>query len=225
LGLPKDLGLVGQQPNIALTIFFVPYILFEIPSNILMKKLSPHIWLSGCILLFGIIMIAQGFVQSYGGLLATRFFLGVAEAGIFPGSFYLISFWYGKDEAQRRFTFYWSSTIFAGAFGGLLATAISNLNGIRGLHSWRWVFIIEGIATVFIGIAAFFCISDFPKETKWLSSEEKAFILAKTGSHESHRIPVTIRDVGSFLLTPKHWVAAIMYFGKSPKPELTWIGV
>lgn len=85
LGLPKDLHLKGNQSNIALTIFFVPYVLFEIPSNILLKKFKPHVWLSGCILAFGIVMLCQGFVQSYSGLLATRFFLGLAEAGVFPG--------------------------------------------------------------------------------------------------------------------------------------------
>lgn len=86
LHMPQDLHLKGNESNIALTIFFVPYVLFEIPSNILLKKLKPHIWLSVCILAFGIVMLCQGFVQSYSGLLATRFFLGLAETGVFPGS-------------------------------------------------------------------------------------------------------------------------------------------
>lgn len=214
LGLPQELGLTGQQPNVALTIFFVPYILFEIPSNILMKRLSPHIWLSGCILCFGIIMICQGFVQNYGGLLATRFLLGLAEAGIFPGSFYLISFWYKQEEAQQRFTIYWSSTICAGAFGGLLASAIANMDGIRGLSNWRWVFILEGIVTVLVGIVAFFSITDFPREAKWLSQENREFILHKTGATESHIVPVTTKDVLTFLSKPKSWLAAITYFCK-----------
>lgn len=88
LGLPEELKLnnvTDQQSNIALAIFFVPYVLLEIPSNWLMKKFKPHVWLSGCITFFGIFMLAQGFVKSYGALLATRFFLGLAEAGIFPG--------------------------------------------------------------------------------------------------------------------------------------------
>lgn len=85
LRLPQDLHLKGNEPNVALTIFFVPYVLFEIPSNILLKRFKPHVWLSGCILAFGIVMLCQGFVQSYSGLLATRFFLGFAEAGVFPG--------------------------------------------------------------------------------------------------------------------------------------------
>ena len=86
LHMPQDLHLRGNESNVALSIFFVPYVLFEIPSNILLKKYKPHIWLSVCILAFGIVMLCQGFVQSYRGLLATRFFLGLAETGVFPGS-------------------------------------------------------------------------------------------------------------------------------------------
>lgn len=215
MGLPAELGLEGQQANIALCIFFVPYIIFEVPSNVLMKKLNPHVWLAACILIFGIIMIAQGFVKSYSGLLATRFFLGLAEAGIFPGSFYLISFWYKKEESQKRFTVYWSSTILAGAFGGLLASAIGNMGGIRGLSSWRWVFILEGIATVLIGILAFFCITDFPREAKWLTPEERIFVLNKIKNDESRGVPVTTKDVFAFLGTAKAWFGAIMYFCES----------
>lgn len=160
-------------------------------------------------------MIGQGFVKSYGGLLATRFFLGLSEAGIFPGSFYLISFWYKKEEAQKRFTFYWSTTIFAGAFGGLLASAIANMNGIRGLRNWRWIFILEGIATVLVGLASFLCITDFPREAKWLSREEREFLLKKTGANESHTTPVTTKDALAFFMKLEHWFAAVMYFCKS----------
>ena len=119
-GLKRDLNLKNNEYNNCLTIFFVPYILFEIPSNILLKKLKPHVWLSACMFLFGFVTICQGLVHSYGGLLATRFFLGVAETGMFPGSFYLIGMWYKRSEAQRRFSFFFGSTSLAGAFGGLL---------------------------------------------------------------------------------------------------------
>lgn len=213
MGLTTELRLTGQQPNIALTIFFVPYVLFEIPSNVLMRKFNPHIWLSGSILCFGIIMLCQGFVRSYGGLLATRFFLGLTEAGIFPGSFYLISFWYKPEESQKRFTAYWSSTILAGAFGGLLASAISNMNGVQGLSNWRWVFILEGIVTVLIGIAAFFLVTDFPREATWLSSQEKELILTTTRADTVDTAPIAAKDVLIFLKSAKNWLGAIMYFG------------
>lgn len=122
--LIDDLKLKGTEFNTVLTIFFIPYILLEIPSNVLLKKLSPRIWLSICCLGFGLVTTFQGLTQNYGGIMATRFLLGVFECGMFPGCFYLISMWYKRSEAQKRYSFFFSSTSLAGAFGGLLASAI-----------------------------------------------------------------------------------------------------
>lgn len=131
-GLSKELGLQGDEYNTALVIFFVPYVLFEIPSNILLKKFKPHVWLSLNMFLFGFVTIMQGIVKSYSGLLTTRFFLGLFETGMFPGCFYLIGMWYRRAEAQKRYSFFFSSTTLAGAFGGLLAAAIGKMDGISG---------------------------------------------------------------------------------------------
>lgn len=214
LGIKTDLDLTGTKANTALVVFFAPYIVFEIPSNLLMKKFNPHVWLSGCILAFGIVMVGQAFVKSYSGLIATRFFLGLAEAGIFPGSFYLISFWYKREESQKRFTVYWSSVILAGAFGGLLATAISKMDGMRGLAAWQWIFLLEGLASIIVGLFAFFLVCDFPKEASWLTPEEKAFTVAKTESDESHTVSVTRQDYINYFLDPKSYLGAIMYFSE-----------
>ena len=178
-GLQKDLGLTGTQYNTALTIFFVPYIVFEIPSNILLNKLKPHVWLSACMFLFGLVTVCQGLVQGYGGLLATRFFLGLAETGMFPGSFYLIGMWYKRSEAQRRYSFFFGSTSLAGAFGGLLASAIGKMNGMRGYLGWRWIFILEGTLTCVVAILFFFLLPNFPEDAKWLDEEERAYVKAR----------------------------------------------
>lgn len=154
MNMPKELHFTGRQPNTALAVFFVPYILFEVPSNILLRKLSPHVWLVVCTFGFGIVMIGQGFVENLSGLIATRFFLGFFEAGIFPGSFYLISFWYKREQAQKRFTVYFCSVILTSASGGLLATGIANMDGVGGKSNWRWVFILEGLLTCLVTVAA-----------------------------------------------------------------------
>ncbi|CAG8959199.1 hypothetical protein HYFRA_00012556 [Hymenoscyphus fraxineus] len=209
MSLPSDLKLLGVQPNVALTIFFVPYILFEIPSNLLMKRFKPQVWLSGCILSFGIVMLAQGFVTSYGGLLATRFLLGLFEAGIFPGSFYLISTWYKREESQKRFTVYWCSVLVASAFGGLLASGIAEMDGIRGLHNWRWIFILEGILTILIGVAAFFFVVDFPENATWLTDAERNFVIARSGVSKGEKI--TKSDILAFFKDVKNIAGSIMY--------------
>lgn len=214
-GMAKDLHLHGNQYNIALTIFFVPYILAEVPSNFLLKKLSPHVWLSGCMVFFGAVTLSQGFVKNFGGLMVCRFFLGMFEAGMFPGCFYLLSMWYRREEAQRRYSFFFSSTCLAGGFSGLIAAGIWNLNGKRGLEGWRWIFIIEGAITIVCSALMYFFISDFPEDAKYLSDNERAFIKAKLSldsGDSSHDVPLDAKSVFRVFKEWKVWVAGLMYF-------------
>ena len=206
----------NNEYNTALVIFFVPYCLGEIPSNIFLKRLRPHVWLSGCMFFFGLITICQGLVVNYGGLLAARFFLGLAETGMFPGCFYLIGMWYKRHEAQRRYSFFFSSTTLAGAFGGLLASAIGKMDGLRGYKGWRWIFIIEGTATCLISLILFFTITDFPEDAKWLSTEERAFVKARLQADQGRSAverTIALRDVGRIFRDFKVLLGGLMYFG------------
>jgi len=215
-GLKTDLKLTTDQYNIALVIFFVPYVIFEIPSNQLLKHFRPHVWLPGCMFLFGVVTCLQGTVKSFSGLLATRFFLGMCESNIFPGCFYLIAMWYKREEAQKRFSFFFSSTTLAGAFGGLLAAAISNMEGIGGYKAWRWVFILEGLLTCVVSAILFFGISDFPEETQWLSDEEKAFVkqrLYEDVGESNHQAKHSFKDVLGVFKDWKIIAGGFMYFG------------
>ncbi|KAG7002185.1 MFS-type transporter cnsO [Physcia stellaris] len=215
-GLQGDLGLTGTQYNTALTIFFVPYILFEIPSNILLKKLRPNVWLSACMFLFGLVTVCQGLVQGYSGLLATRFFLGLAETGMFPGSFYLIGMWYKRSEAQRRYSFFFGSTSLAGAFGGLLASAIGKMDGMRGYLGWRWIFILEGTLTCLVAILFFFLIPSFPEDAKWLAEDERSYVkarLRKDQGRSAAERAISGRDVVNVFKDFKIFLGGFMYFG------------
>ena len=100
-------------------------------------------------------------------------------------------------------------------FGGLLASAIANMQGVRGYNSWRWVFILEGIATIIIGILAYFLIADFPADVRWLSTEEKEFVLARTATDDGTATPVTVSEVASFFGSVKNIIGGFMYFGMS----------
>ncbi|KAF3032605.1 hypothetical protein E8E12_003373 [Didymella heteroderae] len=215
-GLSKELKLDGNKYNVALVIFFVPYILFEIPSNIILKKLTPSVWLSLCMFGFGLVTMLQGFVQNYHGLLATRFFLGVFETGMFPGAFYLIGMWYRRHEAQKRYSFFFSSTTLAGAFGGLLASAIGKMDGVRGYLGWRWIFILEGLLTIVVSFFLFFLLPNFPEESKWLTEDERAFVKARLqidqGKSARDR-KMSLGDVGRVFKDPKIIIGGFMYFG------------
>ncbi|KAK8095347.1 hypothetical protein PG999_013369 [Apiospora kogelbergensis] len=195
--LSEDLGLSPVQYSTALTMFFVPYVFFEIPR-------------------FGVMSIFQGLVQNYAGLLATRFFLGLFETGMFPGCFYLLSMWYKRDESQKRYSLFFSSTSLAGAFGGLLASAIGKMDGMRGYHGWRWIFILEGTLTAAVGLIFLFTFPSFPEQAMWLREDEREYVKARLRADQGHNAAertITLRDVGSVLKDYRVILGGLMYFG------------
>ncbi|CAG7925649.1 unnamed protein product [Penicillium olsonii] len=176
-GLLEDLNLSGEQYNIALAIFFVPYILLEMPSNTLLLKFKhPSYYLGTLITLWGIVMTLTGIVTNFGDLVACRVLLGVFESGFFPGAVFTISSWYLPNETQVRIALFYAASALAGAFSGLLAFAIVKLDGLGGLEGWRWIFILEGIASVVAGVATFFLLVDTPALSSWLTSEERRYL-------------------------------------------------
>ncbi|ETS83944.1 hypothetical protein PFICI_05820 [Pestalotiopsis fici W106-1] len=177
-GLAEDLNLSGSQYNIALSLFFVPYILLEIPSNIVLGYFArPSRYIGGMIAAWGAVMTLTGLVRNFGGLVAARWFLGVFEAGFFPAAIYIISRWYLPNERQVRIALFYSASAVAGAFSGLLAFAIAKMDGVAGLEGWRWIFIIEGLVSVACGILAWFCLIDTPALSgRWLEPEEIRYL-------------------------------------------------
>ncbi|KAJ4150738.1 hypothetical protein LMH87_011473 [Akanthomyces muscarius] len=176
-GLSDDLHLTPDQYNWCLTVFFFTYAAFEVPSNLMLKKLRPSRWLPTIMVAWGVVMTLMGIVRSYRGLLATRIFLGVAEAGLFPGVAYYLTMWYCRHEIQLRQAMFFSAASVAGAFSGLLAFAISKMDGVGGLEGWRWIFILEGLVTVVVAIVSYFLLYDFPETAGFLTEEERAFVV------------------------------------------------
>ncbi|KAI3342724.1 major facilitator superfamily domain-containing protein [Ustulina deusta] len=176
-GLQEDLHMTNDQYNLTLTVFFLTYAAFEVPSNLLLKRLRPSRWLPAIMVAWGTVVTLMGIVESFKGLLAARVFLGVAEAGLYPGCAYYLTMWYCRREIQLRQAMFFSAASIAGAFSGLLAFAIAKLDGLGGLEGWRWIFILEGIATVVVAVAAFFLLYDFPETATFLTEEERAFVI------------------------------------------------
>lgn len=178
-GLTTQLDLTGNRYNIALTMYFIPYCLFECPANLVLKKFRPSRWLPGITIVWGIIMTLMGLVKSYPQLVGTRIALGITEAGLFPGVVYYLSIWYPRHMLQYRVGIFYGGATIAGAFSGLLAFGISFMSGTEGMLGWSWIFILEGCATVLVGILAFFVLVDFPDTAKFLTPEERAFVIWK----------------------------------------------
>ncbi|TVY84267.1 putative transporter, partial [Lachnellula suecica] len=160
--------------NAALSIFFVSYALFEPLANVLLKRLRPSIFLPTIMIIWGICMLSMGFVKNWSGLMAARFFLGLAEAGLFPGVNYFLSCWYKRSEFGVRAAIFFSAAALSGSFGGLLAAAIENMGGLGGRPGWAWIFIIEGLATVLAGALSFWLIHDFPDTATFLTDQDRA---------------------------------------------------
>ncbi|KAM0787385.1 hypothetical protein ACM66B_003470 [Microbotryomycetes sp. NB124-2] len=176
-GLEKDLNLVGNQYQIALVVFFVGYVVTEIPSNILLKRLRPSRFIPALMLTWGLVMTLMGIVHNFAGLAAARFFLGLSESALFPGICFFLTAWYKRTEANFRISLFFSSATLAGAFGGLLAYGLSRMHGIGGRAGWAWIFIIEGIMTIAVALVAPFLMEDFPSESRYLTPEEKAAVM------------------------------------------------
>ncbi|KZT39648.1 MFS general substrate transporter [Sistotremastrum suecicum HHB10207 ss-3] len=175
VGLQTDTHLKGNDFNTALAVFYVPYILIELPSNWILKKFRPNRWLPFIVVVWGIVTTLTGLVQNFGGLIAVRLALGLCEGGMLPGMILYLSTIYKRHELQLRVGIFYASASLSGAFGGLLASAIVKLDGHAGLAGWRWIFILEGIASVLIGVLAAVMLPQSLATAKFLTPEERQF--------------------------------------------------
>src|ERR1700761_6330459 len=132
--------------------------------------------------LWGICMTCMGLVHNFSGLAAPRFFLGVAEAGLFPGVNYYLSCWFKRSELGIRAAIFFSAAALAGSFGGLLAAAIALMDGIGGKRGWAWIFILEGLTTILIGIVSYWMVHDFPDDAKFLSDQDRQRVIRRLKS-------------------------------------------
>ncbi|KAK4224206.1 putative transporter [Podospora fimiseda] len=187
-GLEADLGLTGYDYNGLLSVFYVSYIVFEIPSNICCKWMGPGWFIPIISLGFGAISIATAYVDNFAQAAAVRFFLGIFEAGMLPGIAYYLSRWYRRSELTFRLGLYIVMAPMAGAFGGLLASAILKLDSFCGVTGWRMIFVLEGIITVALAIVSFFTLTDRPETARWLTQEEKDLAIARV---KSERVATT----------------------------------
>ncbi|PPQ85045.1 hypothetical protein CVT24_010230 [Panaeolus cyanescens] len=195
VGLTTDLNVSSHEYNSALALYFVAYVIFEVPANVYhvipilpalpasyeltalsfhsLKRFDPQIWLPTLTLFWGIVSICQGLLTNKAGLFGIRFLLGVAEAGLFPGVIYVFSVYYRRHERSWRVAIFFGGAALAGAFGGILAYAIGRMDGIGGRTGWEWIFILEGILTVFIASLAYFVVPTWSHKAKFLTPSEK----------------------------------------------------
>lgn len=166
---------VGNHYSLATLVFFIPYIILEIPSNIVFRRVGASKFLGTIGLLWGAIMISMGFVKTWNQMAALRGLLGILEAGFFPACVWLISCWYTRIEVQTRLAAFYLVSVVVGAFSSSLAYGLSQIKADH-LSGWRWILIIEGIITCSLSILGFFAIVDFPDKNNFLTYEETQLV-------------------------------------------------
>ncbi|BEJ17664.1 hypothetical protein CspHIS471_0610650 [Cutaneotrichosporon sp. HIS471] len=169
----------GNRYGLATVMFFIPYILLEVPSQLGLRKFGAKLWLGTATVLWGIVMIGMGFVTNWQGLVALRAILGIFESCLFPGAAFLISCWYPRHQMATRNSFFYCLSIVLSGLSSIMAWGISQLHTKRGLHGWQWIFIIQGSLTVFIGFMGYLFITDFPDKAHFLSDHQKNIIITR----------------------------------------------
>lgn len=212
-GMSDELQLTATMFGFASGIFFIGYIMLEIPSNVMMSKVGANIWLSRIAISWGILAAATAFVPSFEWLLAARFFLGVAEAGFAPAIFLYLTYWFSNRERGKAFSLFLlgipiSSVITAPLASWLIVVG----DGFWGLSGWRFMLLVTGIPAVLVGIAAFFYLTNRPAEARWLTPAERAFVedeIRQETRPEAHQLST----VWLALRSPKVWTLGVAYMG------------
>ncbi|KAJ3457080.1 hypothetical protein FSOLCH5_011680 [Fusarium solani] len=172
-GLEEELNLTSTQYQTSVAILFVGYILGQVPSNMLITRLRPSIFMASFMALWAVVSTLTAIAKDFKGLLLTRFFLGVVEAPFYPGALYMLSMFYNRNEIATRISILFTANICGTAFAGLIAIGVFKMSGIAGLAGWRWLFILQGIITFIVSIVSIFILPDEPQNTRWLSQEER----------------------------------------------------
>ncbi|KAI0007662.1 MFS general substrate transporter [Xylariaceae sp. FL0662B] len=220
-GLEEDTGMTDLQYDQGLAVFYATYILSEIPSNLILKKLTPQVWLPCLTFMWGVVAMCLGFVQNFAGFVAVRALLGLTEGGLLPGIVLYLSGIYTRGELAIRIGIFYTAASLSGAFGGLLARGIAEIGTRGGLSSWRWIFVLEGLFTAIVGIAVYFVLPNGVGSAKFLTPEQRAFGVNRlhtqslnnaeraSETHEKFAWSEVIRGVFSF----QTWFTASAYFG------------
>ncbi|KAJ5703359.1 hypothetical protein N7493_011748 [Penicillium malachiteum] len=182
-GMDTALKLTSNQYSVALVVYFVGYVVFEVPSNLVLGRTRPSIFLPSIMILWGVLTCLMSVIKSYAHLVVLRILVGSVEAGFAPGVLLVLSSWYKRTEQSKRFGVYISAAVLSGAFGSLIAAGIMDgLDGAHGIEGWRWLFIVEGAATIGFALIALFILPDFPATSKGLSEREREIAVARLAS-------------------------------------------
>lgn len=211
-GFQEELGLSDSQYSTTISILFVGYVLGQIPSNMIITRVRPSWYMGTCMMGWAVVSSLTAITHNYTGAVLTRFFLGLVEAPYYPGALYLLSIFYTRKEIATRISILYSGNILASSFAGLIALGVFELDGVRGLSGWRWLFIIQGAVTFVVAVIACFTLPDDPLNTWWLKPHERQMAHDRVARDTvGHSTDVSIfAGLKEAIMDPKVWVFVYM---------------
>lgn len=177
LEMNQEIGITAEIFGFVSGIFFIGYFLFEIPSNVFLSRFGARKWIARIMVTWGILVIAEGFVQNGTQLAIVRFLLGIAEAGFTPGVLLYLTFWFRTKDQARAVAYFMSGMAAANIIGAPFSTWIMENITWFDLSGWRWIFIIQGIPAIVLGVVTFFYLTDRPSDATWLDDEERNWLI------------------------------------------------
>src|SRR6201997_2286398 len=194
-------------------IFFIGYFIFEVPSNLALEKFGASRWIARIMVTWGIISALMALVSGPGSFYGLRFLLGVAEAGFFPGIILYLTYWYPAKYRARFLAAFALAVPLSTVIGAPISGLLLGLDGVMGLQGWQWLFILEGIPSVLLGIVSWFYLTDRPEKADWLSAEQKAWLKGRLDSEVAAKQAVKHLSLGEALSSPKVIALSLVYFG------------
>ena len=210
LQMNSGLGFSSAAFGFGSGVFFLGYCLFEVPSNLVLHRVGARRWISRIMISWGAISMAMMFVRTTPTFYVVRFLLGAAEAGFFPGVVYYLSHWYPEGQRARAVAAFMTAVPVSGVIGGPLSGALLTLNGLFGLAGWQWLFLVEGIPAILLGVIVLVYLTDRPETADWLSSAEKDWLVNTLATERTSRGALPI-GIFAALTNPTIWHLGIIF--------------
>ena len=194
LEMNRDLGFGPAVYGFGAGVFFLGYCLFEVPSNLVLYRTGARLWIARIMVTWGLAASAMMLVHTPWSFYAFRFLLGVAEAGFFPGIIFYLTYWYPARERARAYAWFLAAIPVCGVIGGPISGALLGLDGRLGLQGWQWLFLLEGIPSVLVGIAVLWLLPDRPRDARWLPAAERAWLEERLAAEGADRVAPPRRE-------------------------------
>mgnify|MGYP003583629879 FL=1 len=213
--MKEDLGFTASILGFGAGIFFLGYFLFEVPSNIILHKVGARIWIARVMVTWGIIAGGMAFVESSTSFYVMRFLLGVAEAGFFPGIILYLSYWFPARNRAGVIALFMAAAPIATAIGSPISAALLEMLGIMVLAGWQWMFLVEAIPAVILGVVVFFYMTDRPEKAAWLKPDEREWLVKTMQAEDANKGGQQQHSILRGLANPRVLALALIYFGTS----------